>query len=233
MKNTFKILLLLVSICLLTACKNNKNDDKEESKEEIKEENYSNLSDEEFLIRIGEFVEKDLNNVKWIFKSDGEGTVISDKEYAMKWSLKKDKLVVTIDWIHKEKNEYDIVFDKNTTSFTLNNNMVFVKSAKRANSKSYKKNKELLGAWISKSDVGNYMWHFESEYLNVGYYNNGLYLTNKYYWGVNGDMIELYSITGKKIVYNYVLNDEILTMYQDNEIKYTFSKYDGEVKVIE
>ena len=45
MKNTFKILLLLISICLLTACKDNKNDDKEESKEEIKEENYSNLSD--------------------------------------------------------------------------------------------------------------------------------------------------------------------------------------------
>ena len=233
MRKIFKVFLLLISISLLTACKNEQRENKSEVIEENVEQNYNDLSDEEFLIKVGDFVEKDFNGIKWSFKSNGEGIITTDKEYDMKWSLANNKLVVIIDWIHKEKDEYEISFDKDNTSFVLNNEIVFVKSGKIVNNKKYKISNDLIGAWISKSDVGNYMWFFDNAYCNVGYYNDGLFLTNKYYWNVDGDVLELYSITGKKSVYNYVLKDDMFVLYQDGEVKYTFNKFGKEINIME
>ena len=227
-----KIVILFLLFFFLTACGEKKEEVADNNENEVVD--YETMTDDVFLMTVNKFEEDGYPNVIWIFNQSSLGKISTDggdSFYDMKWSLKNDKLIVDVEWIYNNKKEYSIKFDKKNVSFTLDNDTKFVKAdTQEKNEPKYSKLSLLKGAWEEKTDKGIYMWYFDSKECSVGYYNEKMYISDKYNWNVVNDTIELIASSGKKIIYDYILDDDTFIIYQNGDVIHTFIKSDYVMK---
>ena len=68
------------------------------------------VSDAEYLVQVGTWVEQDAEAVVWNFMEIGKGTLTNNahiNDYDFIWALDGDKLKIETDWLYALANEYE------------------------------------------------------------------------------------------------------------------------------
>ncbi len=99
-----------------------------------KKDDYSKLSDEEFLYTIGEWEKEGSPNNVWVFNEDGTGKITTDGKEYFNWSwMVQDGHIVTITkWLYDITDDYPITFDKENVSFTITKNNLKITYVKKS-----------------------------------------------------------------------------------------------------
>ena len=86
-----------------------------------KKEDYTKLTDEEFLYTIGQWEKEGSPKNIWVFNEDGTGKITTDGEEYFDWSwMIDDGHIITITkWLYDITDDYPITFNKKNLSFTI------------------------------------------------------------------------------------------------------------------
>ena len=79
-------------------------------------------ADAEYLVNIGEWVEKDSASVIWNFTEIGKGTLTTNghqNDYDFTWSLADNTLSVKTTWLYDLANEFTYTLDQENHTLTL------------------------------------------------------------------------------------------------------------------
>ena len=82
------------------------------------------ISDADFLINTGEWVEETNATVIWDFTEIGRGKLTTDghlNNYDFKWSLDNGKLTIETEWLYDLSDTFDYSIDQNTKELTIKN----------------------------------------------------------------------------------------------------------------
>lgn len=86
-----------------------------------KTNDYSKLSDKEFLYTIGEWEKEGSPKNVWVFNEDGTGKITTDGEeyFDWSWNVQNGHIVTITKWLYDITDEFPITFDKENVSFTI------------------------------------------------------------------------------------------------------------------
>lgn len=86
-----------------------------------KKEDYTVLSDEEFLYTIHEWEKEGSPKNVWVFNEDGTGKITTDGEeyFDWSWDVNNGHIVTITKWLYDITDDYPITFDKENVSFTI------------------------------------------------------------------------------------------------------------------
>ncbi|MDO5569704.1 MAG: hypothetical protein Q4G04_06380, partial [bacterium] len=108
LKNLLVATFIFVLAITLTGCGEKKDD-------------YTKLSDEEFLYTIHEWEKEGSPKNVWVFNEDGTGKITTDGEeyFDWSWDVQNGHIVTITKWLYDITDDYPITFDKENVSFTI------------------------------------------------------------------------------------------------------------------